>query len=235
MTGQEIFSDEMLNAYIDGELGDDDARRLLEHLQNDAKLSERLAHLREVHDMLKMSYADVEPPIKCEQNSRWQIPSSLVAGVLLVAGVSIGWVMSNSMPAQPVFQQLSQQLSDDGTWRIIMHVSTVDEFMQNALLEEAEGVLKEFEKNGQKAEVEIVASGAGLALLMTNRTSYAKRIASLQSHYSNLTFTACKRSMKRIAEIQDDDVELLPNTHLAASGISQILKRQQEGWHYIRI
>jgi intracellular sulfur oxidation DsrE/DsrF family protein len=235
MTEQNVFSDEILNAYIDGELGDDDARRLLEQLQHDAKLSARLAHLREVHDMLKMSYADVKPPIRCDNSVRWQRPHSLVAGLLLVVGVSIGWIASSSLPQDPMLQQVSQQPSADGVWRIVMHISTVDEYMQNALLEETETLLKTFEKNGQKAEVEIVASGAGLALLMTSRSNYAQRISSLQGKYTNLTFTACNRSMKRIAEIQDDEVDLLPNTHVAASGISEILKRQQEGWHYIRI
>jgi hypothetical protein len=235
MTEQDIFSDEILNSYIDGELGDDDARRLLEQLQHDAKLSMRLAHLREVHDMLKMSYADVKPPTRCDNSVRWKMPHSLVAGLLLVVGVSIGWIASSSLPEKPVLPQISQQPSAGGVWRIVMHISTVDEYMQNAMLEETENFLKEFEKNGQKAEVEIVASGAGLALLMTNRTSYAQRISNLQRKYSNLTFTACNRSMQRIAEIQEDEVELLPNTHVAVSGISEILKRQQEGWHYIRI
>lgn len=235
MTEKDIFSDEMLNAYIDGELGDDDARRLLGQLQYDPRLSERLAHLREVHDMLKMSYADVKPPVRCDKNTGWQMPSSLVAGFLLVIGVSIGWVTSNSLSENTNAQQISQQPSADGVWRIVMHISTVDEYMQNALLEETETLLKTFEENGQKAEVEIVASGEGLALLMASRSNYAQRISGLQSKYSNLTFTACNRSMKRIAEIQDDEVDLLPNTHVAVSGINEILKRQQEGWHYIRI
>ena len=235
MTDQNIYSDEMLNAYIDGELDDNDSRRLLEQLQHDAELSERLAHLRQVSDMLKMSYAGIEPPEQCEPCQRWRMPSSMVAGILLVVGVSVGWVANSSIQPHAPFPALSQQQPENGAWRIVMHVNTVDEYMQNAMLEETETFLKAFDDSGQKVEVEIVAYGAGLSLLMADRTAHAKRISNLQNRYSNLTFTACKRSIIRIAEIQDDDVELLPKTQVAPSGISQILKRQQEGWHYIRL
>jgi len=236
MTDQNIYSDEMLNAYIDGELGDDDARLLLEQLQHDDELSERLAHLREVSDMLKMSYAGIEPPEQCEPCQRWRMPSSLVASILLVVGVAIGWSLNNNTIQPSTFEQFAGKQSADGTWRIVMHANLADEFMQNAMLEETENFLKTFSANNQKVEVEIVAYGAGLSLLMTDRTAHAERIASLQGNFKNLRFTACKRSMTRMAEIQDDDdIELLPNTHVAPSGISQILKRQKEGWHYIRL
>lgn len=236
MTDQHTFSDEILNAYIDGELDDADARRLLEELQHDHALSERLAHLREVSDMLKMSYAGVKPPGKCElMPARWTMPHSIAAGVMLLIGIVTGWLLHQPKTDQSLFPSAIAQQPADGVWRIVMHVNTVDEYLQNALLEETENFLKTFAGNGKKVEVEIVAYGAGIALLMPERTAYAERIASLQKQYRNLTFTACKRSMKRIAEIQGDEVTLLPNTQIASSGISQILKRQQEGWHYIRL
>lgn len=236
MADQNHFSDEMLNSYIDGELGDADARQLLEQLQHDDALSERLARLREIKDMLKMSYAGIEPPEQCAPCEGWRIPKSVAAGVLLLLGVAIGWNASSVTSPPSDYNQFAGKQSADGVWRIVMHANLSDEFMQNAMLEETENFLKTFKQNNQKAEVEIVAYGAGLSLVMADRSAYAERIASLQDRFKNLRFTACKRSMERMAEIQqDDDIELLPDTHIAKSGISQILKRQQEGWHYIRL
>lgn len=235
MTDQKSFSDEMLNAYIDGELGDDDARLLLEQLQHDDALSERLAHLRETSDMVKMCYAGIEPPEQCEPCQRWSLPTSLVAGILLVLGISIGWYAGNQSSQPALYEQFAGQPSADGVWRIVIHANLADDFMQNAMLEETEKFLGMFKQKGKKAEVEIVAYGAGIGLVMANRSTHANRIASLQGKYSNLRFTACKRSINHMADIQGDEVELLPNINVAPSGISQILKRQQEGWHYIRL
>ena len=172
MTDQYSFSDEMLNAYIDGELGDDDARRLLEQLPDDHDLSERLAHLREVSDMLKMSYAGIRPPGKCEfMLSRWTTSHSLVAGVLLFAGIAIGWFIHQPEQQPGLIASYSQHQPDDGVWRIVIQVSTADPYMQQALLDETESILDTFRKNGKKLEVEIVASGGGLSMLMTDRST----------------------------------------------------------------
>ncbi len=235
MADQYNFSDEMLNSYIDGELGDDDARLLLEQLQYDDALSERLAHLREIKDMLKMSYAGIEPPQQCAPCEGWRIPKSVAAGVLLLLGAAIGWNASSLTSPPSIYNQFAGKQSADGVWRIVMHANLSDEFMQNAMLEETENFLRTFKQNNQEAEVEIVAYGAGLSLLMADRSAHAERIASMQHQYKNLRFTACKRTMARMAEVLHDDIELLPDTYVATSGISQILKRQQEGWHYIRL
>ena len=160
MTDQTTFSDEMLNAYIDGELDDTETRRLLEQLQHDDTLSERLAHLREVSDMLKMSYAGVKPPGKCEfKVTQWTKTQSLAAGLLLFIGVAIGWSLNQPAPAQNLLADYAQKQPADGVWRIVIHANTADDYMQYAMLEETEAILKAFKENGNKVEVEIEGIG----------------------------------------------------------------------------
>jgi intracellular sulfur oxidation DsrE/DsrF family protein len=240
------YSDEFLNAFIDGELHQEDRDRLLSALQHDTALNARLEQLRKLHDMVQLAYADVKAPPQGNAPARrfttTKVGLSLAAGLLLGIGVTVGWLASQQLNRPHTPAQIARHLPPGAThidgkpvWRVVMHVNTVDTYLQNTLLEETENLLEAFEDTEQQVQVEIVAYGPGLNLLRRGTSAYADRIQSLQKRYTNLSFTACERSLKRIATLENTDVELLPHVQTAPSGLREIIKRQKEGWNYIRI
>ena len=61
MSKQELISDEQLNALLDNELDDAERARLFESIRNDKDLSARYCKLRQVKEMVTLSYND--PPL----------------------------------------------------------------------------------------------------------------------------------------------------------------------------
>lgn len=232
----ERISDELLNAYIDDELDDVDRQHVLDAIQHDSQLHTQLCRLQQTRDMVRICYDGIEEP-ESKREPRRRMPLSLAASLLLVAGLAAGWFMNSAVsdPSPPSNRLMAYAEPEDKVWRIVMHVNTVDDYLQNTLLEETEYVLKTFESNNRKVEVEIVAYGPGLQFLMPDRSLYTDRIISLQKRYPNLTFTACERSYKHFKQELGEDIKLVKVAKIAPSGIREIIKRQQEGWHYIRL
>ena len=62
MNGDKSYSDEMLNAYLDGELESDERAQVLEALRSVENLSQRVCRLQKVHSMVQLAYQDTELP-----------------------------------------------------------------------------------------------------------------------------------------------------------------------------
>ncbi|MGD8926871.1 MAG: DsrE family protein, partial [Thioalkalispiraceae bacterium] len=119
--------------------------------------------------------------------------------------------------------------------KVLLHVTSDDRYRLNALLNETENVLKEYQHKQQKVAIQILANGKGLDFLRNDKSQFGKRIAELQSRYDNLVFTACAVAMARVKQETGKDVQLLPNTKVTPSALDEVLRRQKEGWTYIKI
>jgi len=83
--------------------------------------------------------------------------------------------------------------------------------------------------------LEILTNSDGVALVTNNHKQYNHRLQKLQQKYQNLVVMACGKTLKRLQRTQGKPVDLLPQTGVVISAINQIVKRQKEGWSYIRI
>jgi intracellular sulfur oxidation DsrE/DsrF family protein len=239
------FSDEFLNAFLDDELSDDDRQRLLDAMRDTPALDERLCQLQKTRDMLRLAYTPREiPGMSVDQPApRWSGPGlAMTASIILLVGLSIGWFAHNQLLPGNSPVSIAQHMavepavpSIDGTWRLVMHVNTTDPHVQHTLLDETEYLLESFAARQKKLEIEIVAYGEGLSMLRPDTTRFASRILELRKKFPNLSFAACGNTIRRMSQKEGQQVSLLPDTHIAASGIRQIIKREQEGWNYIRI
>jgi intracellular sulfur oxidation DsrE/DsrF family protein len=79
------------------------------------------------------------------------------------------------------------------------------------------------------ASVCLVAHGPGIGLV-TGRTGFADGIDELVE--DGVEVLACRNTMARLG-IPDD--ELRPGVGTVSAGIGEIVRRQQEGWAYVRI
>ena len=77
-------------------------------------------------------------------------------------------------------------------------------------------------------DVEIVAFGSGIGMLKLD-TPVRSDIESLQK--AGVHFVACANSM-RVAHLTITD--LVPNATVVPSGIVEIVRKQEEGWSYIK-
>jgi intracellular sulfur oxidation DsrE/DsrF family protein len=96
-------------------------------------------------------------------------------------------------------------------------------------------MLAAYQSDGRPLRVEIVGHSEGLGLLRDRLSQHKERIHRLSREYSNLTFVACQNTIDRLRVEQGIEVKLIPDAEVIDSGVSHVVKRQKQGWSYIRV
>jgi len=240
---RETFSDEFLNAYVDGELDETEKARLLEAVCHDEALNDRVCELQKVRELLRHTYEHpiIPTPQRPANGSQWQ-GAGIAAGIMLVVGTLLGWALHDYKAPNNELLDIAQSMQleplsvgDDGTWRVVLHVTTDDPRRLKTVLDEAEGLLEGRLPHDNSVEVEILANGRGLDLLRTRTSPYAERIQALQAQYNNVAFKACQRAINRVQREQNITVKLLPAAETVPTAIGEVIHRQRQGWAYVRI
>jgi intracellular sulfur oxidation DsrE/DsrF family protein len=120
------------------------------------------------------------------------------------------------------------------TIKVLIHVNSVVAAHNPGALDEIESLVRYYRDQRQNARVEIVINGEGLNLVRVDTTRFAERIRRMQEEYDNLTFAACQSTIQRLKHEHGITAKLLPGVTVIDSGVAQIMRRQQQGWAYIR-
>jgi intracellular sulfur oxidation DsrE/DsrF family protein len=240
-----VISDEIIHAFVDGELDVDDSEKLIARMREDAELTQRVCTLRSLQNMVRLAYA--EPPGSSGRKSpvvpRLQLMQRCAFGCLiLLAGMSGGWalrsldyqaVASAPAPALGGYQTVSLTREADPS-RIMLHLDSDAPERMLAVLDQAERLLDEAERQGRATQIEVIANSRGLDLLRAGHSPYAERMARMSQRFANLHWVACSQTIARFTN-EGQKVELLPTTRTAPTAIGEIVTRLQQGWTYVRV
>lgn len=109
---------------------------------------------------------------------------------------------------------------------IVMQVSDNDPMKWQLALNNAENVQEALGKD--KVKVEIVAYGPGLNMLKADSKVAGGVNAAMDR---NVEVVACGVTMKKMKVTKDD---LIGGVTVVPGGVIEIMKRQSEGWSYVR-
>lgn len=112
------------------------------------------------------------------------------------------------------------------THHVVFQISNGSAAEQELVLDNAINVLKYF--GPDKLQMEIVAFGPGMRLLLKNNV-HAALIQSL--HAEGVEFAACHNTMMKMHLTKAD---LNPVARVVPGGVIEIMRRESEGWNYIR-
>lgn len=113
-----------------------------------------------------------------------------------------------------------------GRHHVVIQVSDNDPAKWNLALNNARNVQADLGMDN--VDVEVVAYGPGLAMLK-NESAVAKRIQSASSQ--GVGVIACENTMKNT---KVDRAQILGGVKFVDAGVVHIMKRQREGWGYVR-
>jgi intracellular sulfur oxidation DsrE/DsrF family protein len=240
-----VVSDETLHAFVDGELDVAESETLIARIRDDKELAQRVCALRTLQSMVRLAYA--EPPVAAGRElrpaPRRQFMQRCAYGCLvLVAGLSGGWALRGLEPqavaAVPVavqsgFQAVSLTQAADPN-RVMLHLDSAAPDKMLAVLDQAEHLLDEAERQGRAMQLEIIANSRGIDLLRAGVSPHAARMARMTQRHANLNWVACSQSIARFAG-EGEKVILLPATQTAPTAIGEIITRLQQGWTYVRV
>jgi hypothetical protein len=137
-------------------------------------------------------------------------------GLATLAALALATVIAATASAQPVPQRN----------RIVIQVSDGDAAKWNLALNNARNLQSDLgERN---VEIEIVAYGPGIGMLKLE-SPVANRIGEAKD--AGVKVMACENTMKAQKLVRAD---MLTGLGYVGAGVVEIMRRQQEGWAYLR-
>lgn len=114
----------------------------------------------------------------------------------------------------------------DERQKVVIQVSDNDPAKWNLALNNARNVQADLGMDN--VDVEVVAYGPGLAMLKTE-SAVAQRVASANAQ--GVGVLACENTMRNT---KVDRSQILSGVRYVDAGVVHIMKRQREGWSYLR-
>ncbi len=82
---------------------------------------------------------------------------------------------------------------------------------------------------GSSTQIELVAHGAGISILVDNKTTQKAKIAELAA--LGVLFKACENTIR---ERKIDRATILPQAGTDPSGVAEVVLKQEAGWAYLK-
>jgi len=243
------LSEEMLSAFVDGQLDARESAAILGQVGADGRLREDVCRTRLLKEMVRTGYRDLAPRPAAAPKARRPLASVALAVALLAA--LFGWQAGAWMPggaptapesaaggAGPVAQTvvagstLDEALLTSAS-RILVHVSSARRDEVGAALDGIEALLRDARAGNRHIAIEVIANIGGIDVLRADVSGHAARIAALRADYPELTFIACGQTLARLRE-RGTDVQLLPGVQVTTSALDQVVRRLHDGWLYVR-
>lgn len=218
------LSDEFLNAFLDGQADAAECSRVFELLNQDPALNAQVCELRTLKDLVRHAYA--YPPAACRHERRPGRPlfSAVAATLLLALGAVGGWLAHGWGDSRP--QTLAHQDGTKAVRGVVIQVSDGDPAKWSMALNSAQNIRQGL--GAKAAHIEIVAYGPGLDMLKKD-SLLEPRLA--QAVRDGIKLYACGNTMRATHTRRQD---LLPFTDVVKAGVIEIMRKQQEGYSYIR-
>lgn len=236
------YSREYLNAFIDGELTNEERLEFLQLLEHDPELKAEACQLRTLKEMVKSSYQQVNTPSgrRVRLSDRRFLHQAIAATLFVALGMLAGWLANDHYHRPPAFERLAglpdgykpialtRQIDPN---KLVLHVDTSDRDTFDRALTFAETLLAQ---QPRRRTVEIVVHSGGLDLLRADVTPFSDRINQLAQRHANIAFVACGNTVARYQR-EGKTVVLVPEARVVTSAVGEIVQRLQQGWLYIMV
>ncbi|HUW77339.1 MAG TPA: DsrE family protein [Candidatus Nanopelagicaceae bacterium] len=108
---------------------------------------------------------------------------------------------------------------------VVIHLDEADSAKHASVLHNISNLLNEL---GDGSSVELVVHGPGLAAVISD-APHAEQMRKLLGR--GITVAACANTMREKGVSAD---QLLDGVYVVPAGIAQLVRRQREGWAYVR-
>lgn len=126
-----------------------------------------------------------------------------------------------------IFTLLVSMVVHASEYKIVFELTSDDRKSWETLLNNLENVKKEL---GSNTEMEVVAHGNGIEFLRKKNDFQMDRIQKLTKE--GIKFLGCENTMKRKKITRE---ELYDFAGTVPAGLAEIIRKQNEGWAYIKI
>ena len=250
-------SEELLNAFVDGEFSPEDRLETLKRISCSEHLSREVCDMHQLKELVNMAYRDVPSPRDGGRpgpsGRRIWFPSVAAGLLAVVVGSLAGFEVTRDtgfLAGAPEAGDPAAVVADASglpgtaaplpvaaadTDNVLLHVNEADATAMAELLDDIEAMYREAEAVGRNLNVQVVVHNSAMEMLRADRAPYPERVASLALDHPSLRFTACAQTLDRFARAEGGTIEILPQAERVDSGVAEAARRQAEGWIYIKV
>lgn len=237
MRNAENFDEQTLGAFVDGQLDEATCGLVLDAMENDPAVRERVYRLRRAKDLMKLGFGDARAPTQTLprlKTGRWRLGSlGLAASILILVGGFVGGYLGYFGGKQlDRIVHTGTLVTHPQTDRVLLHISESDPAQFAAVIDYTRKFLEQHKENGGR--VAVVANAGGLDLMRAGVSPFEKQIVALMRDYDNVHFIACASSIRELRRkgVEPVIIEKIDSTLPA---MDQIISHVQQGWSYIKV
>ena len=115
----------------------------------------------------------------------------------------------------------------NGKHFVVMHLSSNDTLVWKGLINNLKNLKAGW---GDNVQIEVVAHGAGIEMLMTSKTTQQQKITEFKS--KGIVFVGCENTMRERKIAKD---AIIAEAGFVPMGVGEIIMKQEQGWSYIKV
>lgn len=112
------------------------------------------------------------------------------------------------------------------THKVVVQINTSDTLVWHGALKNISNLQTAL---GPNTQIEIVAHGSGIGILIDGKTTQKAKIAELAA--SGVLFKACENTIR---ERKIDRATILTQAGTVPSGVAEVVLKQEAGWAYLK-
>ncbi len=124
-----------------------------------------------------------------------------------------------------IFAQNESSDVDMAEHKIVFQLTSADSNVHKMLVRQLGNVLAA----APNSKIEVVCHGPGIAMLTTKQTIVHPKVSELKG--KGIDFVVCENTLKEKKVTKE---EIILEASFVKAGIIEIVKKQEEGWSYIR-
>ena len=153
-------------------------------------------------------------------------------GLATVAVFAVIPYVGQAQPHTPASQHTTAQSKWVKAHRVVIQIDSNDPALYTLALNNAENMRKYYQQKGEPIEIEFVAFGPGLTMMLPE-SPVKDRLAEM-SHQKGVTFSGCGNTLSNRSQSESRLLSLLPEARLVPTGVARITELQEAGWSYLR-
>lgn len=110
--------------------------------------------------------------------------------------------------------------------KVVLHLQSSDTLVHKSIVNQVSNLKKAL----PDATIELVCHGPGLEFLLKEKSRYANRLDKMK--LKDVSFVGCEFTMSQRNYKKED---LVPFARTVPLGIAEIVKKQAEGWLYVKL
>jgi intracellular sulfur oxidation DsrE/DsrF family protein len=163
-----------------------------------------------------------------------QMRSVLKAAAIACGGIAIIIATPTLTRSQTASPAIPPQSAWKMTHRVVIQVTQNDPAVMNMALNNTENLVKYYKEKGEPLQVELVAYGAGLAMMRDDTSPVKDRLAAITASTKDVVFTGCGNTLTAQSKQENKDIRLVPQARIVPAGIARIVELEEQGWTYVR-